>query len=95
MAFLAGLEESKNATVVKYTAETFVLNTSDHWEKVSLNSFSFSSDAFSLSGSFFGPAMPALVIKRLIQFPRFLISLTRFSRSSLLVTSQGPMLEVA
>ena len=63
---LPAWRRGRNATVVKYTAETFVLKVSDHSEKVSLNSFSFSSDAFWLSGSFLGPAMPALVIKRLI-----------------------------
>jgi hypothetical protein len=66
-----------------YTADTLVLNVSDHWEKDSpLNSLSFSSEAFSLSGSALGPATPAFFIRKLIHFSFLLILATRFSRSS-------------
>lgn len=83
----------KQGTQRTYTADTLVLNVSDHSEKVSpLNSLSFSSDAFSLSGSAFGPEIPALVIRRLIYFSFSLIWATSFSRSSFFVTSHGPTL---
>lgn len=70
-----------------------MLNVSDHSEKDSeLKSVSFSFDASSLSGSALGPEMPALVMRR-SRCDSFLeISATRFSRESLDVTSQGPML---
>lgn len=82
----------RKATVVKYTDETFVLNVSDHWENSSWKRRSLSSLALSLSGSALGPAMPALVIRRLMCFSFLLISDTRASRSFLEVTSQGPAL---
>jgi hypothetical protein len=50
-----------------YIAHTLVLNVSDHSETVSpLNSLSFNSEVFSLSGSAFGPEIPAFVIRRLM-----------------------------
>lgn len=42
-------------------------------------------------GSAFGPKIPALVISRLICFPTPEILKTKDSRSSFLVTSQGPV----
>lgn len=70
-----------------------MLNVEDHSEKDSqLKSASFSSVAEDELGSAFGPAMPALVIRRLMYFSLELMRETRVSRSPFFVTSQGPIL---
>ena len=72
-----------------------MLKVVDHSEKDSeLKRLSFSFVASSSTGSAFGPEMPALVIRRSMCFSFLEISVTRFSRSSLEVTSQGPALEM-
>lgn len=91
---LPAWRRGRKATVVKYTEETLVLNVSDHSENSSLKSRFLSSEALELSGSAFGPEIPAFVISRLMHFSFLLISETRFSRSSFLVTSQGPALQI-
>lgn len=57
-----------------------------------LKSLSFSSTASEELGSALGPEIPAPAKRREMYFSFLLISETRFSRSFLLVTSQGPML---
>lgn len=76
--------------VVKYTDTTLVLKTSFHSDWSSEKRFSFSSSASSLFGSPLGPEIPALVMSRSICFSFLRISETSFSKSSFLVTSQGP-----
>jgi hypothetical protein len=90
---LPAWRRGRKATVVKYTEETFVLKVEDHSEKDSeLKSVSFSSVAEEEFDSALGPDIPAFVIRRLMCFSLEEMRETRDSMSSLLVTSQGPIL---
>ena len=82
----------RKATVVKYTEETFVLKVEGHSEKDSeLKSVSFNSVPLEEFGSALGPKIPAAAIRRSMYISFEEMRETRASRSSLLVTSQGPV----
>lgn len=92
---LPACSKGRNAIVVKYTEDTFVLKVDDHSEKDSeLKRVSFSSVAEEELGSALGPAIPAFVIRRLMYFSLEEMRETRDSRSSFLVTSHGPILRL-